>query len=44
MEAINLQLTNYKEKDGLVLLFNQDGVYTITLDMSTNPNTVLIEK
>ena len=30
--------------DGPNMKVAQDGVYTITLDMSTNPNTVLIEK
>lgn len=30
--------------NGSNMKVNQDGVYTITLDMSTNPNTILIEK
>ncbi len=31
-------------QNGQNMMVEQDGVYTITLDMSTNPNTILIEK
>ena len=39
MEVINLQLTNYKEKDGLVLLFNHEGVYTYHVKGVQNPKS-----
>ena len=31
-------------QNGQNMMVEQDGVYTITLDLSTNPNTILIEK